>query len=84
MVLCSTSQEKKIELVKVPENAKIGERVVFEGYEGEFEKQLNSKKLPKILKDLGTDDQGIVCFNKAKAKVSSGYCFSNFGNASVA
>ncbi len=82
MVLCATNEEKK-ELVKVPENAKIGERVLFEGYEGDFEKQLNSKKLPKLLKDLKTDEKGTVVFKDGKAKVSTGYCFSNFPNSPV-
>jgi len=84
MVLCATNNENgKVELVKVPLNPKIGERVNFEGYEGEFEKQLNSKKLPKILKELKTNKEGIVCFKDGKAKISSGYCYSSFGNSNV-
>jgi len=84
MVLCATdSISKKVELIKVPDNAKIGERVIFEGYEGDFEKQLNSKKLPKILKDLKTNGKGEVCFKDGKATLKSGVCFSNFINSTV-
>jgi len=83
MVLCATNTDGKVELIKIPLDAKIGERVIFEGYECEFEKQLNSKKLPKILKDLKTDKDGIVCFKDGKAKISSGLCYSSFTNSNV-
>lgn len=45
MVLCATSSDgNSVELVEPPEGAVIGERVVFEGHQGDPEETLNPKK----------------------------------------
>ena len=45
MVLCASNEaHTKVDFVKPPSGAKIGERVTFEGFEGEPEKVLNPKK----------------------------------------
>ena len=45
MVLCATSADgNTVELVEPPAGAAIGERVSFEGHEGDYEETLNPKK----------------------------------------
>jgi methionine--tRNA ligase beta chain len=54
MVLCaSNADHTAVELIKPPAEAKIGERIYFEGYEGEPDKELNPKK--KIFEGLKPD-----------------------------
>lgn len=54
MVLCASSTDHTaVELIQPPEGAKIGEKIFFEGYEGEPDKELNPKK--KIFESLKPD-----------------------------
>lgn len=84
MLLAATGKDGKVELLKVPSGYKIGERVVFEGHEGEpASPSAMSKKLDKILDDLVTDENGIVSFKGGKCKCSGGYVTSNLKGAAV-
>jgi hypothetical protein len=57
-VLCASNEaHDKVEPVLVPEGVEVGERVMFEGFEGAPEPVLNPKKKlwEKIAEDLTTD-----------------------------
>ena len=80
MVLCASNEaHTKVDFVKPPSGAKIGERVTFEGFEGEPEKVLNPKKkqLDKVLPKLKTDADGVACYDGKKAMTSAGWCSSS-------
>ena len=80
MVLCASNEDHtKVDFVKPPSGAKIGERVTFEGFEGEPEKVLNPKKkqLDKVLPKLKTDADGVACYDGKKAMTSAGACTSS-------
>lgn len=77
MVLCSSNADHtKVEIVSPPEGTKVGERVVFEGFEGkeaEPENKVAKKKIfEKLAPDLKTTADGIVVWKEAKAKTSAG------------
>jgi len=79
MVLCATSGDT-VEFVCAPEGAILGERVVFEGYDGkepEVDSKVAKKKIfEKVAPDLGTDEMGKVVWKGAKAMTSAGECFA--------
>ena len=80
MVLCASNEDHtKVDFVKPPSGAKIGERVTFEGFEGAPEKVLNPKKkqLDKVLPKLKTDADGVACYDGKKAMTSAGACTSS-------
>ena len=78
MVICASNEDhSKVEFAIPPDGAKIGERVVFEGYEGapEAENKVAKKKIfEKLAPDLKTDADGIVVWKGAKSKTSAGSC----------
>lgn len=61
MVMCASS-EQKVELIRPPEGAAPGDKVTFEGYEGEPDAQLNPKKKiwEQIAPDIKTDSEGVA------------------------
>lgn len=90
MVLCaSNADHTKVEFVSAPAGAKIGERVMFEGIEGEpaSEAQVGKKKMfEKLAPDLKTDDNGGVTWKGKKAMAGGAQCVAVNGmkNAQVA
>ena len=76
MVLCASDPEAgKVELLKVPEGAKPGERVVFEGYMGEpaTGNQMAKKKvLEKVLPDLTIRADGSAAWQSVPFMTSAG------------
>ena len=83
MVLCaSNAAHTEVEFVIPPENAKIGERVTFEGYDGDPEaenKFAKKKMLEKLAPDLKTDGNGVVVWKGAKSVTSAGPCVASKG-----
>ncbi len=83
MVLCaSNADHTEVEFVVPPENAKIGERVVFEGYDGgpEAENKFAKKKMMEQLAPyLKTDKNGIVVWKDANSVTSAGPCIASKG-----
>ncbi|KAL7437260.1 hypothetical protein ACHAXM_005546 [Skeletonema potamos] len=90
MVLCaSNADHTAVEFAVPPEGAKIGERVTFEGYDGEPEAQnkVAKKKIFQTLApDLKTDENGMVNWKGAKSVTSAGQCkaVNGMANAQVA
>jgi len=90
MVLCaSNADHTAVEFAVPPEGAKIGERVTFEGFEGEPEAQnkVAKKKIFQTLApDLKTDENGMVNWKGAKSVTSAGQCkaVNGMANAQVA
>ena len=90
MVLCaSNADHTAVEFAVPPEGAKIGERVTFEGFDGEPEAQnkVNKKKIFQTLApDLKTDENGMVNWKGAKSVTSVGQCkaVNGMANAQVA
>lgn len=80
MVLCASSDDHtKVQFVIPPEGSKIGERVLFEGYEGEpeSESRVNKKKIFEALAPfLKTDKSGGVTWKESKGVTSAGQCFA--------
>lgn len=90
MVLCaSNADHTSVELVRAPEGAKIGEKVVFETYEKgepESETRMNKKKIfEKLAPDLRTDADGGVVWKGKKATAGGGQCraINGMSNATV-
>uniref|UniRef100_A0A0G4G7H8 tRNA-binding domain-containing protein n=1 Tax=Chromera velia CCMP2878 TaxID=1169474 RepID=A0A0G4G7H8_9ALVE len=77
MVLCAKSQDgTKVELVRPPEGAKIGELVKWPGHEGEPEPQLNPKKkaFEQIQPLFKTDENKTALYNGTPFMTSAGPC----------
>jgi len=80
MVLCASNHDHtKVQFVIPPEGSKIGERVAFEGYEGEpeSESRVNKKKIFEALAPfLKTDKDGGLIWKESKGGTSAGQCFA--------
>ena len=76
MVLCASNDDHtKVEFVVPPEGSQLGERVTFEGFEGEPEpenKIAKKKIFEKLSPDLKTDTQGQVIWKESVARTGSG------------
>ncbi len=87
MVLCaSNADHTAVEFAVPPEGAKIGERVSFEGYDGqpEAENKVAKKKMFEALApDLQTDGNGEVAWKGAKGLTSAGVCKAINGMANA-
>lgn len=72
MVLCASTPEK-VELISPPENAQIGDRVTCAGYEGEPEKEINTKnKIFELVQpDLKTNDQLVATYKGVPLEIKS-------------
>merc|ERR1712087_1059195 len=66
MVLCAASEDgSKVEFIEPPADAKIGERVMVNGFDGEpaTENQILKKKMMNtIFPDLKTNSEGIATY----------------------
>jgi aminoacyl tRNA synthase complex-interacting multifunctional protein 1 len=89
MVLCASNAEHtEVEFVIPPEGAAVGEKVTFEGFDGDAvpeNKFAKKKMLEKLAPDLKTDENGVVVWKGAKSKTSAGPCVASKGmsNAQV-
>merc|ERR1712087_424543 len=85
MVMCAANEDgSKVEFIVPPEGAKIGERVMVEGYDGEpaTENQVIKKKmLDAIFPDLLTDGEGVATFKGTPFTTSAGACKASLTNA---
>ena len=87
MVLCASNADHTgVEFAVPPEGAKVGERVVFEGYDGEPEpenKVAKKKIFDKLAPDLKTDGNGEVVWKGVKGMTSVGVCKAVNGMANA-
>lgn len=78
MVMCAANEDgSKVEFIVPPEDAKVGERVMVEGFDGEpaTENQVIKKKmLDAIFPDLLTDSSGVASFKGVSLSTSAGPC----------
>lgn len=78
MVLCAASEDgSKVEFIEPPADAKIGERVVVEGFDGEpaTENQIVKRKmLDAIFPDLSTNSEGVAIYKGVSLLTSTGPC----------
>eukprot|EP00555_Chaetoceros_dichaeta_P012030 CAMPEP_0198255078 /NCGR_PEP_ID=MMETSP1447-20131203/5309_1 /TAXON_ID=420782 /ORGANISM="Chaetoceros dichaeta, Strain CCMP1751" /LENGTH=607 /DNA_ID=CAMNT_0043941387 /DNA_START=138 /DNA_END=1962 /DNA_ORIENTATION=+ len=80
MVLCAAQEEGdggKVEFIEPPVGAKVGERIVVEGFDGEpaTENQIVKKKmLNAIFPDLSTDSNGVATYKGVALSTSAGPC----------
>jgi aminoacyl tRNA synthase complex-interacting multifunctional protein 1 len=88
MVLCASDDASgKVKFVEPPANAKVGERVFCEGFDGEpaTENQVIKKKmLEAIFPDLKTNGDGVACYKNVPLCTSAGECKAELPNAQVA
>ncbi|TRY66218.1 hypothetical protein DNTS_006061 [Danionella cerebrum] len=76
MVMCASSPEK-VEILDPPSGAVAGDRITFQSFPGEPDKELNPKKKvwEQIQPDLRTDDQCVATYKGAAFEVSGkGVC----------
>jgi aminoacyl tRNA synthase complex-interacting multifunctional protein 1 len=86
MVLCATNDDGKVVFVNPPEGAKVGERVMVEGFDGEpaTENQVIKKKmLDTIVPELSTNDDGVATYRGKPMATSAGPCKCELSNASI-
>eukprot|EP00755_Sulcionema_specki_P028988 Sspe_Gene.1882::Locus_625_Transcript_1_1_Confidence_1.000_Length_2841::g.1882::m.1882/K01885/EARS, gltX; glutamyl-tRNA synthetase len=85
MVLCaSTANKEEVELLGVPEGAKVGERIGFEGFDMPAEiPEIPKKKKDKLLEPLNTDDQGRARWGEHLFKSSTGPLVSRLKKSQV-
>jgi len=87
MVLCASNADHTgVEFAVPPEGAKVGERVMFEGYDGEPEpenKVAKKKMFDKLAPDLKTDGNGEVVWKGVKGMTSVGVCKAVNGMANA-
>ncbi|KAF5739139.1 methionyl-tRNA synthetase family protein [Tripterygium wilfordii] len=77
MVLAaSDSDHSKVELVDPPQSARVGERVTFQGFEGEPDDVLNPKKKvwETLQVDLQTNEDLVACYKDLPLTTSAGVC----------
>mmetsp|Transcript_26098 Transcript_26098/g.49464 ORF Transcript_26098/g.49464 Transcript_26098/m.49464 type:complete len:88 (+) Transcript_26098:3-266(+) len=87
MVMCASNSDGSVKFVEPPADAKIGERVMVEGYDGEpaTENQVIKKKmLEQIFPDLKTNAAGIACYKGVPLTTTAGPCQPTLPNADVA
>ncbi|CAH2300813.1 aminoacyl tRNA synthase complex-interacting multifunctional 1 [Pelobates cultripes] len=76
MVMCASSPDK-VEILDPPSGAVPGERITFQSFPGEPDKELNPKKKTweQIQPDLLTDEQCVATYKGAAFEVSGkGVC----------
>ncbi|XP_076003943.1 aminoacyl tRNA synthase complex-interacting multifunctional protein 1a [Genypterus blacodes] len=76
MVMCASSPDK-VEILDPPSGAEPGDRITFQGFPGEPDKELNPKKKvwEEIQPDLRTDDQCVATYKGAAFEVAGkGVC----------
>ncbi|XP_076831033.1 aminoacyl tRNA synthase complex-interacting multifunctional protein 1a [Brachyhypopomus gauderio] len=76
MVMCASSPDK-VEILDPPSGAVPGDRVTFQGFPGEPDKELNPKKKvwEQLMPDLRTDDQCVATYKGAAFEVAGkGVC----------
>mmetsp|Transcript_18619 Transcript_18619/g.25815 ORF Transcript_18619/g.25815 Transcript_18619/m.25815 type:complete len:433 (+) Transcript_18619:104-1402(+) len=86
MVMCASNEDHtQVDFVTPPEGVPNGERLTFEGFEGEPEPVLNPKKkqFEKLAPDLKTNGDGVACYNELPLKTSKGNCKSPLSNAFI-
>jgi aminoacyl tRNA synthase complex-interacting multifunctional protein 1 len=86
MVLCASNEEHTaVDFVAPPEGVPNGEKISFEGVEGEPEPVLNPKKklFEQLAPDLKTDDNGVAGYKGNPFKTSKGHCKASLTNAFV-
>ncbi|KAG8054947.1 hypothetical protein GUJ93_ZPchr0001g32868 [Zizania palustris] len=86
LVLCASNKDHTVvEPLIPPEGAKLGERILFAGFDGKPEDVLNPKKkqLDKITPDLRTDENGIATYRGIPFTASAGPCRSSVSNADI-
>jgi len=85
MVLAAANKDRSvIDLVNVPEGAKIGEQIKFEGETGDADKPFISKgRLQKIVKFLHTNKDAVPLFKEKQFMTSAGPCTSTIPDATV-
>jgi methionine--tRNA ligase beta chain len=86
MVLCASAGDQ-VKFVEPPEGAKIGERVMVEGFDGEpaTENQIIKKKmLDVVFPDLKTDSSGVATYKGVPLSTSAGACKAPLPDADVA
>lgn len=87
MVLAaSNSEHTKVELVEPPKDAPVGERLKFEGFEGEPDEVLNPKKKvwETLQVDLHTGPDLVARFKDLPFTTSAGICkVSSIANGSI-
>jgi aminoacyl tRNA synthase complex-interacting multifunctional protein 1 len=65
MVIAASNEDKsKIELLEPPPGVQIGERIVFDGYGGEPDKELKKKILDQVFPELEINSEGIAVYKK--------------------
>jgi aminoacyl tRNA synthase complex-interacting multifunctional protein 1 len=90
MVMCaSNADHTSVEVMEPPADAKIGERIMFEGYKGDPEpenKVAKKKVFEAVAPDLKTNDQGVCVWKGAVSQTSGGPVKASKGmpNAHVA
>lgn len=86
MVLCASNEDHtKVEPLAPPEGAVVGERIMFEGYTGEAEAQLNPKKkvFEELAPKLSTNASGQAQYAGVPFMTLAGPVTSSIANASV-
>lgn len=81
MVMCASPDDRSsFELLNAPEGSVPGDRVTFDGFPGEPDKQLNPKRKvwEQVKPHLRTNDAGIACYKDTPFSVSGkGVCTSS-------
>ena len=88
MVLCASNDDHtQVKFVTPPENAKIGERILFQGLEmkpPEAESKVTKKKMfEKLAPDLKTNGEGLVVWKDFVSNTSAGPLKAELSNAHV-
>ncbi|KAF2075170.1 hypothetical protein CYY_003518 [Polysphondylium violaceum] len=76
MVLCASNDDHtQVEFVEPPADAKIGERVMFDQYPGEFDKVLKKETVDAVLGCLSSNADKVATYKGDPFKTSAGSCF---------
>ncbi|KAK7196064.1 tyrosyl or methionyl-tRNA synthetase-like protein [Novymonas esmeraldas] len=77
---------RQVVLLDIPEGTTIGERVVFDGHDMAYEPVLKkklAKNFEEVMKDVGTDADGVVCWQGRPFQTSAGVIKASLRNARI-
>lgn len=84
MVMCASDAEKTtVQLLNIPEGAKVGDRITFPGLSGSPVPEMPKKKVDKLLPDFKTGDDKVCMWKDTPLTHANGVVTANLANAKV-
>jgi lysyl-tRNA synthetase class 2 len=84
MVMCASDADKTtVQLLQIPEGAKVGDKITFPGLNGSPVAEMPKKKLEKLMPGFKTDSEGVCKWNDVPLTHANGVVTSALKDAKV-